>query len=260
MDGEGDTYMAQAYSGEQVVLSVHPELEHLVATEDDEVLVPAHWSWVALDDVDGVALESQEGNMGKQAQANRSLASVELRSGGSGTWSFSGPLVDKLAHDQREFLGVDDAMFLLGALGVNQAYGVKKLAQAASGMETVQVRVGRPIKLAEEQVKEAYAQASNTLSQMPDIPKVSLVKEASVLGDPQSVDAVLSLGFINPENTTMFVGYLPVLEDAQYKLCDILLASRLGNLIDTPEGALEACVRGMESTLTGLKALAFQSN
>jgi hypothetical protein len=197
--------------------------------------------------------------MGKAAAARRTLASVEVRGGGN-SWSFSGQAVSKLASAEREMLNIDDAMFLLGALGVKQSYGIKKLAQAADGRAPVQVRVGRHISLAGDEVKEAFARARESISQLPQLQKVSLVKEASVLGDPQSVDAVLSLGFINPENIMTFVGYLPVLEDSQNKLCDVLLASRLGSLIDTPAGAIEACVRNMEQVLMGLKALAFQSN
>ena len=53
-----------------------------------------------------------------------------------------------------------------------------------------------------------------------------------------------------------FVGYLPVVEDSQTKLCELLLASRLG-MNDVPSSALEKAVRSTEEVLEGLKILAF---
>jgi hypothetical protein len=54
-----------------------------------------------------------------------------------------------------------------------------------------------------------------------------------------------------------FVNYMPELNEAQMKLCELLLASRLG-LKDIPEGALEKSIRATEEVLEGLKTLAFQ--
>ena len=201
----------------------------------------------------------QEDGLGKAASAATAYPHVELVSAGGSTYSVRGVLVEKLAHDERELLGVDDTMFLLAALGVEQGYGVRKMAAAFSGKEPVKVCVGREIKLASEQRDGAHERAREILESMPQL-RQPLWKEAAALGDPQSVDAVLALGFINPENLTTFVGYLPLLEDAQAKLCDVLLASRLGSLIETPEGAIERSVRSTEAVLEGLKALAFQQN
>jgi len=55
------------------------------------------------------------------------------------------------------------------------------------------------------------------------------------------------------------MGYLPVIDDAQSKICELLLASRLG-LQDVPTSALEKAVRSTEEILEGLKILAFQGN
>lgn len=258
-EGEPTSYRAESFTGEDVLVSLQPNIQTVMGTEDGKMLIPAHWQWVPLDKADEIAVESQEDGLGKAASLERSLASVELVSGGGGTYSLRGPFVEKLAHDERELLGIDDAMFLLAGLGVEQGYGVRKLAQAMTGLAPVQVRVGRTIKLASDEMASATDRAREVLSSMPSL-RQQLFKEAAALGDPQAVDTVLSLGFLNPENLMTFVGYLPTLEDGMTKLCDILLASRLGGLIDTPEGAIERSVRSTEAVLEGLKALAFQQN
>ena len=76
--------------------------------------------------------------------------------------------------------------------------------------------------------------------------------------DPTAVDTVLSLGFVNPENIMSFVSYLPTIDDAQTKMCELLLAARLG-LQDVPTTALERAVRSTEEAIEGLKIIAFQS-
>jgi hypothetical protein len=256
--GEPMSYRAESFSGEDILVSQQPNIQAVVGTDDGKMLVPDSWVWVPLDKAQPVAVESKEDGL-KMASVMRDLDSVQLVSGGGGTFSVRGSHVEKLAHDEREMLGIDDAMFLLAALGVEQTYGATKIAEAHMGLAPVRVRVGREIKLASDERAEATERAAEVLAYMPQL-RQPLFKEAAVIGDPSAVDTVLALGFLNPENLMTFVSYLPVLEDAQGKLCDILLASRLGNLIETPEGAIERSVRSTEAVLEGLKALAFQNN
>jgi hypothetical protein len=164
--------------------------------------------------------------------------------------------VEKLASTDREFLDIDAAMFLLAGLGVEAQYGIKKLGQASSGREPARVKIGRRIKLAEEQAKEAAESAQVMLSKLPDLRR-NLTKEAGFVTDPEAVDTMLSLGFINPENVTTFIGYMPSIEKTQESLCNLLFASRVG-LSDIPTPALETAVRATEEVLEGLKTMAFE--
>ena len=50
---------------------------------------------------------------------------------------------------------------------------------------------------------------------------------------------------------------MPVIDDAQMKMCELLLAARLG-LREIPTPALEKAIRSTEDVLEGLKVLAFQ--
>lgn len=78
-----------------------------------------------------------------------------------------------------------------------------------------------------------------------------------MITDPTAVDAVLSLGFLNPENIATFVGYLPTLDEAQHRLCELLIAARLG-LRELSEGSLERAIRALEDVVQGLRLVAFQ--
>jgi hypothetical protein len=124
------------------------------------------------------------------------------------------------------------------------------------GREPVQVRIGRYIKLAEDQEKEASVSAREMLERMPSL-RQNLFKEAAFITDPDAVDTVLSLNFINPENLHTFIAYLPVIDETQERLCNLLFAARMG-LSDIPESALSTSVRSTEEVLEGLKTMAFQ--
>jgi hypothetical protein len=86
-----------------------------------------------------------------------------------------------------------------------------------------------------------------------------LVKEAAFIPDPMSVDTVLSLGFINPENISTFIASLPILDESQQKLCELLLAARLG-CPDLSINALERSIKATESVVEGLKVIAFNKD
>jgi len=253
--GEPTTMQGQTFDGRGVSVSQQPNIQAVYGAED-KMLVPQHWKWLPMDHAGEVSLRSSEDGEPKEASARRMFSSVDVVSGGS-QFSIRGPLVEKLAHDQREFLDVDGAMFLLAGFGVDQTYGMGKLAESTLGNGPVNIKVGRLIHLADERTKQAHSSAAEFMRGMPAL-KHRLFKEAAVISDPEAVDTVLSLGFINAENISTFISYIPVLEGSQAKMCELLMAARLG-LNNTPEGALERSIRATEEVLEGLKTLAFES-
>jgi hypothetical protein len=56
----------------------------------------------------------------------------------------------------------------------------------------------------------------------------NFIKEAAVFNDPQTVDTVLSLNFVNKNNILEFVEALPMFAQVSQKLADMLLKARLG--------------------------------
>lgn len=256
----GDTFAGETYDGRPIEVSIQPNLASPTGMEEGKLLLPLHWKWTPLD-AEQVALmggekedelsETTEGGAGPGKLAS---AFVTIRSDGS-TFSISGPVLEKMASEDRSYLNVDEAMFLLCGLGVEPAYGVTKLAHAMNG-NNERVHIGRAIILAAEQLKLAHDNAAAFLRNVPNM-RVNLVKEAALLPDPSAVDSVLSLNFINPENLLTFVGYLPNIDAAQSKMCELLLAARLG-VRELPTSALERAVRSTEEVIEGLKCLAFQ--
>lgn len=264
------TFQGETFDGRPVEVSVQPNIQTILGTPEGKMLIPAHWQWTPLGAAAAVGLLSTESSnalpdewrddtrpmpeLDEDTDEWGAKESQVCIRGGHDCFSFEGPAVEKLAKEERSMVGVDQAMFLLAGLGVDQGYGVAKLAQAMSAPQLIKTaRSITPAALREEQ---ALRQAAKYAQLAPNI-RQDLMKEAAVIPDPTAVDAVLSLGFINPENIMTYVSYLPTFEDAQAKMCELLLGSRLG-LSEVPTSALERAVRSTEEAIEGLKSLAFQ--
>lgn len=269
---EPATLVGNTFDGRAVEVSVQPNIQTILQSPEGKMLVPQHWQWTPLGSAGAVSLATAEDSNGAEAPEDwheaapeaipEDLESNEPEQKESHVWirgdhdsfTFSGPAVEKLASDETRMVSVDDAMFLLAGLGVEQGQGVKKLAQSMRAPQ--KVRTGRGIKTASSQDAWARGQAQKWGHIVPMLRK-DLMKEAALIPDPTAVDTVLSLGFINPENIMTFVSYLPTLEDSQAKMCDLLLAARVG-LTDVSSTALERAIRSTEEAVEGLKVLAFQ--
>lgn len=78
----------------------------------------------------------------------------------------------------------------------------------------------------------------------------------SAAGAERSVDAVLQLGFLSPQNLLKFVDLLPDFEEALASLTALLVASRLG-LEEVPEESCEAAVQSLEPVIRGLRSIEY---
>lgn len=254
---EGEGLIAETFDGQAHQLVVQPGVQ-IPTIGGDTSIIPADWTWMPLDQCENVVLVEHAQGFGKQAEAVRDLCSVTIRSGGPDSYSVAGSLIEKLGYDQTQFLSFDDALFLLGGLGIAPGYAQEKLANAYTWKQPVQCRIGRQIETLEDNVKMAADKTAEALKGYVNL-RQNLVKEAAFIPDPNSVDTVLSLGFINPENISVFIESLPVIDEAQEKMCELLLASRLG-LKDIPTGALEKAIRATEQVFEGLKLLVFSKD
>ena len=281
MPGEPATLKGSTFDGREIEVSVQPNIQTVMLSPEGKVLVPDSWQWTPLGASESVSLVGNESSeespedwhessdretpedfgdgaepVGEESDSEESKESHVVVRGDHDCFSFTGPAVAKLASTETQMVSLDQAMFLLGGLGVHQGYGVEKLAHSFNGPQRIDTH--RAIITAAEQDAWARRQAEKCAHIAPLLRK-DLMKEASAIPDPSSVDAVLSLGFINPENIMSFVSYLPTLEEAQSKMCELLLASRLG-ISDVPSSALERAVRSTEEAIEGLKVLAFQGS
>jgi hypothetical protein len=247
-------YMAQTFDGGTVTVAIQPSVKRPVAL-DGTLVLPEGYRWCPMGEAKEVQLVSEPDQFHKEGEAQRKFASVLVRAGSEDSFSFDGIPIHKLAAEDRAFLSYDNAVFLLAALGTDAKYASEKLAESLVSSVPVEIRIGRHITPLAEKVAASQRTAAEILSFIPSL-KVNLSKEAAFVPDPTAVDTILSLGFINPENVRTFVGYLPRLEDVVSKLCELLLASRLG-VKDLPVGALEKTIKTMEDVVEGLKTMAF---
>ena len=152
-----------------------------------------------------------------------------------------------------------------GARGVvDYDDAVYELARAGVSPEVTSEKIGKSIALGcTERVKLAFKSrplAIKVARDHSDHPlRRVLVKEAEDLPDPQSVDTVLSLGFLSKDNESVFVSYLPQMEITQSRLCEMLVAARIG-LRSIPEPPLEKSIKSLEEVISGLKTVAFRNN
>lgn len=288
--GTPTAFQAETFDGRPIAVSIHEGAQEVVG-DGATMMIPGSWSWSPLGEAETVSLATAEpedpmagaegsmpgqapegamapaaatgaeGAMAGGAEPVQKMASalhghITVRSSSPGSFTFSGEPVEKLASAERVDVNIDEAMFLLAGLGTNMDYGVKKLAQAMTGRRPERIKIARAITTMGEQWKYVTKVAQAALAEIPEL-KVNLWKEAAEMADPAAVDTVLSLGFLNPENVTTFVGYLPQIDETQQKLCELLLAARLGQA-EVPEQALEKSVRSLEETIVGLKSMAFQ--
>ena len=85
--------------------------------------------------------------------------------------------------------------------------------------------------------------------------RTSLVKEASKVGDKsQTVDALLSLGFLNAENLAKFVAYRGVFDKCADYMSELVLASRLG-LREVDEAAAVIAMHRLLEVSEGLQKI-----
>lgn len=253
----GGVLVGESMDGTPVHIMIESGVKALTPSGDGTVIIPDTFRWLPLDASDSVALVEREENVQKAASAH-AVGVVHVRGDESGVFSITGVPVEKVASEERSFIDLDSALFLLGGLGVDPGYASLKMGQAVYSKAAIPVEVSRTLETSAS-VKEAAArEAADLLPFLPALRR-NLTKEAAEIPDPAAVDTVLSLNFINPENIITFISYLPELDQAQQKLCEILMASRLG-LQDVSTTACERAVRSLEEVIEGLNTVAFNRN
>jgi len=82
--------------------------------------------------------------------------------------------------------------------------------------------------------------------------RIDLVKEASILTDPNAADVVLSLNFINDESLGAYIDNLPEMKKVLSDLSGLLIAARMG-LSDIDEVAVKNAMKGLDTVINGLE-------
>lgn len=218
-----------------------------------EISVPTSAKFMPLNQEAPIPLMSDEDQMAKSAMMRPYIA---IRHGGN--------IVDLQFHDLPGFAAttqkessIDDAVFTLCAAGLPpaKAHEVIKMAQFSMSTEyVVGVKDVRPMATFMADVQKTASEKVADLMKL----RRDLVKEAAYLPDIQTVDSVLSLNYINPENIKMFVGKLPYLERALNVIGELVLFARLGPS-EIPEAAAARAARALDEVIQGLKGMAMRT-
>jgi hypothetical protein len=190
------------------------------------------------------------------------IENIKISIGEEG-YNITGNVVDQLPGSTG--LTTKEAMAVLRLVGVNkeQATGILKTAINKAVMNqgpTIVYGVrGDYINDKVTPALEKQARVKGLMKQYAESLCIDLVKEASVLTNPEAVDVVLSLNFINEDNLNSYINHIPQFEEINCKLAELLVASRMG-LTDMDEGAIKRSINGISSVIHGLENLKLSVN
>ena len=236
--------------GNQIQVSQTEGLKVPQRITDAEYAVPDSWKFMRLNNQTQLVPDPVQ--MNKAASVRRSQNEVTMFYNG-GYNIVGGCGLDKIATSFRYDLDPVSAEFMLGLLGVDGATAKVKVAEARR-KGNIKLAGLKSITLLSERFSESTKTASALLKEFPNL-KRDLIKEAASMQDEGTVDNLLALNFINPENLETFISYMPELEQTSEKLAEMLLFSYLG-MKELPEGAIERGMKNLEEVLVGLKAAA----
>lgn len=242
----------ETLDGRQVKLVKSPSVRIPSPGETGTLLIPESARWVMLGDK-MVKLDTAA-QVSNVVEKSASVCTIE-HSGG--TFSIRGLPLVKIG--ERTGVGPIDAMFTLGLLGFSKEGAERILAKA---MRRGQVKISgvRPVVPLSELAKEAMEKTAAEGTQLDELiepvlaASLGMIKQATSLGDASSVDAILSLGFLNIDNVSRFVAFVPDFEKVQSRIGTLLLAARLG-LTELPQDHLVRVFFALEQSLAGLKRL-----
>lgn len=254
-DPNGQGVLFESVLGERSKVRLVAGLKAITKIGEAEFAIPGDVMWLPFDGSALVKLMDEPESFAKVASVKQASKTVTIVSDGH-TWSFKGGCgLNKLASDDKVGLTAHDAAFLGCTLGMDE-YTTMRALGVAGQRGQVKVAGCRTIKLVSELYKESQARAKELWGQLP--PRSTLFKEAASLEDATTVDKVLSIGFLNPENVSTFVSYLPEIDMTVSKLAEILVAVRLG-LKDIPEVAVKNAMERLDEVAAALKALMYRA-
>ncbi|MCK4306561.1 MAG: hypothetical protein KAY24_20125 [Candidatus Eisenbacteria sp.] len=250
-DTQGErTFMVKTIMGQEAKIRMVPGLSKIADMGNSTYGLPSDCGWIPMKN--SISLAESADEYVKTAEALEISGQVELMCDGT-SYSMRGLGLQKMASVlPTEFIDADQAVYNLAILGVAPSAALEKLAEAGKSSRWYAIDGVRPVVLAVERMHKAKTAAITFIQEIPAV-KTLMLKEAAALDDPMSVDRVLSIGFLNPENIGTFVSYLPEFEDTLKKLSELLVAARLGAPVDS--GALERVVKHLDKAISGLREL-----
>lgn len=217
---------------------------------DGTYTLPEKFRWVPIQGFDKVSNSPADyAAMGMGATKVASITVIDTQ----GHYSIRG--VDKYANASgwdATFLEPHQAKFMMISLGCSEEK-VASVFKEAKRYGSCKVDDINFIPIKREKVAEAKPLARSLVSQAEGF-KSNLIKAASFMENSQTVDAMLSLNFVNPDNITKFVGKISSFKACISNLASCLVASRLG-VKEIPENAVSTAMYRLIDVVNGLDAL-----
>jgi len=240
--------------GNRFKLRFNPQmkLQRIAEMGDNCYCMPTEFKWQPMQGFEPVSSTPEEYAIKTAARVptNKSTI-VDL---GSGSYGIKGS-IEKLANSvgwQRTGLSRGQAEFLAASMGCgNKDLG--KLFKTAAVKGHADFYVHKLPMTGEEKIA-AEAPRRQKLEKLASLLRKDCIKEASYMDNAQTVDALLSLNFISPDNISKYVSKVPVLKAAASAMAGCLLASRLG-MQEIPEQATAAGMYKLVETIEGLEKL-----
>jgi len=251
---EGYKLEALDLTGRGYHFTINPKLglKRIARLRDGSYLLPKEMHWCIMEGF-GEVSNSAASYLVKTASHTLTDKPVTIIPTGYDFYSMRG--VKKYAQaagwDETN-MSKSQTTFLLHVLGC----GSEKIAQAfdvARRKGHAELHGLNFIPTVQDKIAE-YRPAAATLRKHALATKRNLIKEASMVDDAQTVDALLSLNFVNPTNISKFVGKIPHFKATISNLSSALLASRLG-VQDIPEEACSVAVEKLIEVVDGLERL-----
>ena len=213
----------------------------MIETRPHEFVIPNKMHWVPMEGFQDVS-ESVEGYMQKEAASHMESNPMTIRYTG---------IVYQTEQDDigRNDFSERELKIVLASKGCP----VEKIASIvgkARAIGRVKVHGLGKLRKKADIIKEANAVQAD-MEKLCKSVRVNLIKCAAEIDDATTVDVLLGLNFLNPENLIKFVSYRPVIKKINDYLAELTMASRLG-LKDISESALTTAMSKLDEIENGL--------
>lgn len=259
-EGDLTKYEAATVMGKKIVLWATPGVAGIVPVPDaeNEFVVPADMKFMPLPNDRHVDLIGDPEEFTKMNRLRRTSLTVYYDYGDQ--YSLKGCGMDKLADHEHIRVPPEQALFLMTAVGMHPSFAITKLAKVREAKVVTIPNLNPIVPLSEKMaISMAKLARSGWLDIVNKLPTpMWLAKEAALLGDVDSVDKILSLGFINPHNVAIFLSYTPDFERTLTRVCEVLFASRVGSNEEL-ENAAERAMHGLENMISAMRLIGLES-
>jgi hypothetical protein len=236
-------------TGRPVTFSLVPGLQKIANIANQVIAIPDSFEFLPIKGLH-VQVSSDPASFDRIEQSKTASASnMSIVSDGD-SYSLRGEYASIVGPG---VLNRPEAEFALGSLGLTgeQARGLMKRADHHLHAVSFRARAVVP----EANAKLAFARRSATITPTDIAPlRVDLIKEATVIVDKETVDSILSLQFMTPDNVGTYVDYIPEISKTLNKVAEVLVAARLG-MDDVKESAAKNAMSQLGAVLNGLTNL-----